>query len=444
MNTPIYDFVRKYAESGTLRLHMPGHKGDGFLGSEKYDITEIKGADSLFECDGIIKESERNASSVFGSDTFYSTEGSSLIIRAMIYLSLLNAKEREKECVILASRNVHKTFLSAAALLDVDVRWMYPKDGESYLSCKIDADELDRAIVENEPTAVYITSPDYLGNIADINAISKVCKRRGVLLLVDNAHGAYLKFLSESQHPCDLGADICCDSAHKTLPALTGGAYLHIAYDAPTLLHEQAKDALALFASTSPSYLILSSLDLLNRYLSDVYRDELAVFCERVNRLRSDLASYGYALIGNEALKITICPKGFGYFGFEIAEIMRGRGIECEFCDGDNVVMMLTPQIGERGIKRVREILLSLERKSPIKDIAPHFSRPERVMSLREATLSASEVLPSDECVGRTLALSTVACPPAVPILVCGERIDENALKCFEYYEIKSCRVVKE
>ncbi|MBQ8415566.1 MAG: aminotransferase class V-fold PLP-dependent enzyme, partial [Clostridia bacterium] len=261
MRTPICDFVRRYADSRSLRLHMPGHKGKGPLGLEALDITEIQGADELFDATGIIKESEENAGRIFGAHTFYSTEGSSLSIRAMLYLTLLYAKEQGRECLIWAGRNAHKTLLSALALLDMDVQWICSSQKSSYLSCHVTAKDLDEMLdgAQRKPVAVYLTSPDYPGQLADVGGIAKVCHRHGVLLLVDNAHGAYLKFLSPSLHPMDLGADMCCDSAHKTLPALTGSAYLHVSHHAPKQLWENAKIALSLFASNRPSYLILQS-----------------------------------------------------------------------------------------------------------------------------------------------------------------------------------------
>ena len=121
MKTPICDFVKHYAESGTRRFHMPGHKGVSSLGLEHLDITEVVGADSLYDADGIIGESERNASEIFDCPTFYSTEGSSQCIRAMLYLTLLHARNQGKAPLIAAGRNAHKTFLGSVALLDTDV-----------------------------------------------------------------------------------------------------------------------------------------------------------------------------------------------------------------------------------------------------------------------------------------------------------------------------------
>ena len=149
---------------------MPGHKGADYLGIEALDITEVTGADSLYEASGIIAESETNASALFGCPTFYSTEGSSHCIRAMLYLCLLTARQKGLRPTVLAGRNAHKTFISAAALLDFDIRWIYPDESESYLACTVTPEKVAEALfsMDNTPAAVYITSPDYLGNVADI------------------------------------------------------------------------------------------------------------------------------------------------------------------------------------------------------------------------------------------------------------------------------------
>lgn len=445
MDTPICDFVRTYAKKNALRLHMPGHKGTGPLGAEALDITEIDGADSLYEASGIIRQSEENASSLFGCPTFYSAEGSSLAIRAMLYLLCLQAKAQNRRALIAAGRNAHKVFLSAAALLDFDVLWLYPTQEETYLHCQINAASLEKALAEADerPIAVYLTSPDYLGNMLDLRAIAEICHRHGILLLVDNAHGAYLRFLSPSLHPIDLGADLCCDSAHKTLPVLTGGAYLHIAQNAPRLFHAQAKNALALFGSTSPSYLILQSLDAANRYLSDGYAQELASFIVQMKNCKARLKAHGYCLVEDEPLKLTIDAKAYGYTGTDLARILRENEILCEFADPDFVVLMCTPQIGANGLDRLERALSAIPRRALISEKPPVCMRPERVCSPRQASLSPCEVIPANRSEGRVLALSTVSCPPAIPIVVSGERIDASAIRCFQYYGIRTCCVVK-
>lgn len=444
MNTPICDFVKKYKESAVMRLHMPGHKGIDRMGMESLDITEIVGADSLYEASGIILESERQASKLFGCDTYYSTEGSSHCIRAMTYLVSLYAAKNGEKPYILAARNCHKTFISAAALLDIDVEWIYSKD-ESYLSCRIDAAVLDDRLSSSErkPTAVYITSPDYLGCMADVESIAKVCKKHGVLICVDNAHGAYLRFLNPSRHPIDLGADICCDSAHKTLPSLTGAAYLHIGRNAPSLFSENAKDALSLFGSTSPSYLILQSLDATNAYLENGYEEKLAGITEKLSSIKEMLRGFGYSFYGDEPTKFTFECKKYGYYGFEIAEILQSKGIVCEFFDRDYLVLMFTPDISEGNLFKLSVVLRSIKKREEICDTAPKVSISERRMSIREAIMSPSELVPLSECEGRILARLGVSCPPAVPIGVCGEVITREMIEAFKYYGIDNISVIK-
>lgn len=445
MNTPICDFVRDYAQRDTLRLHMPGHKGKVLLGPEPWDLTEISGADVLYHAEGIIARSEANAAALYGSArTYYSTEGSSLCIRAMLCLAGMYAQLTGRRPCIAAGRNAHSTFLSAAALLDLDVLWLFPEEPDTLLSCRPSPEELEALLRREKPAAVYLTNPDYLGSCLDLTEYAELCRKNDTLLLVDNAHGAYLKFLPQSRHPLDQGADLCCDSAHKTLPVLTGGAYLHCGAHCPAQLRDMAEQALRLFASTSPSYLILQSLDLANRELADSYPRELAETERQLDRLKQTLAAQGWQMTGSEPLKLTLCPKARGYTGTRLAALLEKRGIVAEFSDPDYLVFMFTPALGGDACIKLQKALESLPPLPPIRQQPPALSRPRPLLRPRDALLAPYESLPTAKCLGRILAAPNVSCPPAVPILVCGEQIDEAALELFAYYGVTSCNVLCE
>lgn len=440
MDTPVCDFIRDYRARNVLRLHMPGHKGRGF--PEEMDLTEIGGLDPLYPAAGVIRESEENAAALFGAGrTVYSAEGSSLCIRAMMALIRMRAEREGIRPLVLAGRNAHSSFLSAVALLGMEVRWLR---GENLMTCRPTEAELREALADRLPAAVYLTSPDYTGNRADIRSLAQVCHSRGIPLLVDNAHGAYLRFLPKDGHPLSQGADMTCDSAHKTLPVLTGGAYLHIHRGADSLFSRQAERAMALFASTSPSWLILQSLDRCNGLLAGEYRERLAAFAQRVAGLKGRLAERGFELTGDEPLKITLRTKAYGYTGDELHDRMREKGIECEFSDPDFLVMMVTPETGEEGLVRLERALGEIPRRAPNPEMPPPLPAPEPVMTISAALLAPAEPVPAGRSRGRILADPCVSCPPAIPILVSGERIGGEAIRCFEYYGIERVNCVSE
>ncbi len=445
MTTPIVDFVRQYAESGTARLHMPGHKGKPFLGCEPLDITEIAGADVLDAASGIIAESEQNAAALFGTGaTLYSTEGATLAIKAMLALAVQNAKNHTVRPRILATRNAHKSFLFGCALLDIDVDWLWG-ESEHLCECRVSAEALEQALsATKDYCAVFVTSPDYLGNMLDIAALAAVCRRHSLPLLVDNAHGAYLAFSHPVCHPIFLGATMCADSAHKTLPALTGTAYLHIAKDAPAALLEGARAAMAMFASTSPSYLLLQSLDLCNAYLEKEFPTALAAAAARVAGLKELLTSIGYEILGDEPLKLTVDGRARGLCGEALAAALREGGVEPEFADSDCVVLMCSPQNTEEELARVAAALVSLPARPQIArshTVMAHDA--EKALSIREALLAPHETVPTKEALSRVCAAPTVSCPPAIPIAVSGERITAEAVALLLQYGIDTVSVVK-
>lgn len=442
MKTPVCDFVAAYEQSGIARLHMPGHKGKGPLGCEGRDITEIAGADSLYEAGGVIAQSEQNAAALFGAKaTFYSAGGSSQCIGAMLCLALQKSKSR----VVLAARNAHKSFLHAAALLDADVRWLWPRP-YSLLACPVTPEGLENALaaLPEAPAAVYITSPDYLGNVQPVAALAKVCHAHGAPLLVDNAHGAYLHFLPAPAHPLDEGADLCCDSAHKTLPVLTGGACLHLGHGLLKAEAGEVRAALSLFGSTSPSYLILQSLDACNRYLADEARRKLAACVRAVEALKADLAAQGWAVAESEPLKVTLHASKRGWRGDALADFLRKNGVECEYADPDDLVLMVSPQNSPEDLEKVRAALAAAGQGSEAPQTPPQMARPRQAMGIRAALLAPAEEVPVAAAAGRVSAAPTVGCPPAVPVVVSGEEISPDAAAVFRYYGIETVRVVRE
>lgn len=443
MRTPIVDFLRAYRAENRARFHMPGHKGAGFLGCESWDITEVDGADALYEASGIIAESEANAAALFGARrSCYSTEGSSQCIRAMLYLALMN-RPAGRAPVVLAARNVHKAFVYAAALLDFEIEWLWPQESASLCACRITPQMLEAALdaLPEPPVAVYITSPDYLGGLADIRGMAEVCRRHDTILAVDNAHGAYLHFLPEPLHPLDLGAAICCDSAHKTLPVLTGGAYLHIGDGMTDDCAAQAKQALALFGSTSPSYLTLASLDNCNRYLAEGYRQALAKCAGRISALKARLRDRGWQLEASDPLRLTLrAPQGMR--GDELARRLRGAGIECEYADDMYLVLMITPENPDADLERF-EAALGANCAPYAEAEALPLPKAAREMRVREALFRPHETIPTFQALGRICAAPTVSCPPAIPIAVSGERIGAEAIALFRRYGVGSVDVLK-
>ena len=441
MNTPLYDFLCSYRDSGTARLHMPGHKGHSPVPEldalYALDITEIKNADSLFEADGIIAQSEKNASELFNTAaTVYSVCGSTLCIQTMLALM-----KQEKRTVI-AVRNVHRAFINAVALLDLDVLWLYPKYCGGILSGEIDLTEAEKLLKEcRKPSCFYVTSPDYTGKTADIASLSALCKKYDARLVVDNAHGAHLAFMPINQHPIHLGADLCCDSAHKMLPALTGAAYLHTSRPEYA---DRLKQAMSMFASTSPSYPIMMSLDLCNRYIAENIRADLGFVLENIANLKKDFPLLSFA--ESEPLHLTIKAFESGFNGAEFADLLRKFGVECEYADTQFVVLLISPfEPAENFVKLKSALNEALKCVKPYSHRENQFRIPvlEKVMSIRESAFSTSELVNVENSAGRISAAVNVPCPPAIPIAVSGEKINSECAEIFKSYGIDRVNVVK-
>jgi len=428
------EFLDNYTKKQTFRAHMPGHKGRSLLpGLNPYyawDITEIKGADSLFEADGILRQAERQTAEIYRiPETCWSAGGSTLCIQAM--LAQMKAERR----TVISARTVHRAFLNSCILLDLPVKWVFPAEG-SLISGRYQIQDFEKALQEISGEAcIYVTSPDYAGNLQPIAKLAELCRKYQARLLVDNAHGAHLAFLEQNLHPIALGADYCCDSAHKTLPALTGGAFLHMK-DASQVM--QMKQHMQMFGSTSPSYLIMQSLEMCTGWLADSGKEQISLCAHRAEHLKQKLSSK-YTFIGRDPLHLTISANG----GF-LAEQLRNcpYPVECEYADKTCIVLLLSPVMTEQDFDYLAS---ALESVSPVPaECPPLLPAPmEQVCTLREAGLASFEILPLEEAENRICAPVQVPCPPAVPIAVSGERLTRQWLEFMAFYGLKQIAVIR-
>ena len=428
MNT-IEEALEEYSGKDFSRFHMPGHKGAGkFPDYYKYDITEVEGADSLFESSGAIAETEKRFAKIYGAGaSLLSAGGSTLCIQAMLATALNPGDE------IIIARNCHAAAVNAMALLDINPIWINPRDLYG----------AEKAFAENpKAKAVYLTSPDYFGTLSDIKAFAKLAHKNGAKLLIDNAHGAHLHFFDEEMHPISLGADMCADSLHKSLPVLTGGALLHLK-DAS--LRDAAKQKMRIFGSTSPSYLIMLSADKCAGYLEEKAREDFAVLKEKVENLRKFAFEHGLApkTENIEPARLALSVKSTGMTAEEFGGKLREHGIEPEYVNDEWAVLMASPFNTERDFGRLRKFIEDTPGSGFASPEEILFRMPEKAMSIREALFSETEEIETEKAIGRIGARLDLPCPPCIALAVPGEIISDDIAKLLIRYGIGKIIVVK-
>ncbi len=445
-NTPLKRALDEYIRQDYARLHMPGHKGASISPFGKlmaYDVTEVEGTDSLFEDDGPLKELEEIFTRLYDTKgTVMSAGGSTLCIQAMLRMVA------KKEGRILAGRNIHAAAVNAMALLGLEPVWVYPnRKQEERLIGEISPDAI-RSVLEKEKQAgtldslcaVYVTSPDYFGVMSDIRSIAQIAHEYGLPLLVDNAHGAHLHFLKEEYHPMQLGADLCCDSLHKTMPALTGAALLHTS---DTKYYPQMKGAMTVFGSTSPNYLIMLSMDSTAAFLMQDGAERIQQTVTRCEELRQKAREKGFVLPQHcDPMRLTLPLAGTGWDAQNFRKLLRKHKIMEEYLSDSGCVLLFSPFNREEDFKRTEALLDEvLIQKQPFTafPIVPS----EKVMSLREAFLSPKESVPVEKAEGRIAAQVKITCPPGIPLVMPGERLHKEIIKILKNSGIFVIDVVK-
>ncbi len=450
--TPLFDAMVNLAESRKVSFHTPGHKsGKGistrfrkFVGPKIFtiDLTTLDEVDCLQRPVGVIKEAQELAAEAYGADhSFFLINGTTGGNHAMIVSTASPGDE------ILIARNAHKSILTGIILSGATPRFFLPTfDRELGMLLNVTVEEVGRTMAQYPNAKILsLTSPNYYGVTADLRAIVSMAKRRGILVLVDEAHGPHLHFHQAlPTSALDAGADLCVQSTHKILGGMTQSSMLHL--KGPDIDHPRVAKLLLLLQSTSPSYILMASLDLARMQMAtegekllgkaiDLARDAR----DRINRIpglscfgEPDLRSRDFFL---DVTKLTICVKELGLSGFEVSAILNAEfGIQVEMADLFNILVIVS--IGDR-----RDDLDRLV--AALGSVAGRGARPQDPRAIpfllpplgqqchlppRDAFFAPSEYLPLVKAEGRISADIITIYPPGVPVLVPGEEVGSSAI----------------
>ena len=442
--------LENYFDENYLPMHMPGHKRNIKLLGEKLpykiDITEIEGFDDLHHPEGIIKEIEEKAKKIYKSKkSFILVNGSTCGILAGIR-SVVNYGDK-----VLVARNSHKSVYNAIEINCLNPIYVLPKIDKYGINKNIKADDIENILEKNKDIKlVIITSPTYEGVLSDVKSIVNIAHKYKVPVLVDEAHGAHLSFMENSNFEAlNCGADIVIQSLHKTLPALTGTAILHIKGD--LVKEEDVRRELSIFETSSPSYILMSSidecLDLIERNGEKLfldYQENLKYFYNEAKALKK------LKVLGNELLeknlydfgKIVVITKNTNVTGKELSDILRkDYKIEVEMSSNYYIIAMTSicdsKESFERLLNALKEIDLKLEEVED-NTVSYKIQLPKKEMTINEALESKNFKLENYKNLEGKISKEYIfAYPPGIPIITPGEVFDKNIINIIESY-IKS------
>ncbi|MGN0704684.1 MAG: aminotransferase class I/II-fold pyridoxal phosphate-dependent enzyme [Lentihominibacter sp.] len=456
-NTGITQFLLKHAGDSPVSFHMPGHKGSAFYRKNGYDdflgnimdcdITEIPGADNLFQMESIIRQTADKYSRLYGVKASYPLiNGTSGGLIAAVLASV------KKGGRLVMARNCHKSVFNALSLGNIEPVYAYPSMVEEYgISGKIEPEEIERCLSENpDADAVILPSPNYYGICSDIYGIAEVVHKYGKVLIVDQAHGAHLKFMKKQPSAAEeCGADIIVNSTHKTLASFTQSAVLNLNSD--RVSRHVLEDKLQAVQSTSPSYLLMASLDINAEIIMgdgkvfDEWQENLDMFYSQAAE------TSGIKLMeipGHmDSTKINLDLSECGIDGSELEKLLMERGIYAELTTG-NILMCMT------GIGNTREDFSALlealrqiaygrrsvgtEDEGDIAAGAALWSKKRELYGIPEN----KELVPVDECEGRVCASSVIPYPPGIPFLCPGEKIGREEIEYIRALREKGEKVI--
>ncbi len=442
----LFDKLLDYSASDALPMHMPGHKRreiDGVL-PYKIDITEIDGFDNLHNRQGVLKDlADRCADLRSAGCAFPLVGGSTLGILSAVY-----ALTKPGDTVIIA-RGCHKAVYHACEIRNLNVGYIYPETDKNGIFLSITPESVEKAFEESPDTGlVIITSPTYEGVISDIKSISEIAHRHKAKLFVDAAHGAHLGYCDGfAADALSSGADVVVESLHKTLPALTQTAVL---YAGDCGLYDGIENALDIFETSSPSYVLLASVDRCISLLENEkdklfsqYAKALDAFDNAVKNLNI-LEIYSHNLpdgcFDYDRGKIVVLAENAGIPGSRLAEKLRNDfGIEVEAATGGYVICMTSVCDDESTLLRLAEALVKiddgLKRCEGAETFNLSYPVPEVEMNLSEAAQGKGETIPLKDAAGRISMQYIYAYPPGIPVIAPGEKFTQDIIGCIERIE---------
>lgn len=431
---PLYDTLTKRSEKGSLRFHMPGHKGKNIpesplAGAMSLDFTELYGTGNLYDGLWPIADAEKLASRAWNvPQAFFLTGGASQGILSM--LSIV----RQSTQHILVDRGCHKSVYNGLGLMDFTPIYLVPETFEPFGCAKAYAKEYIESMLNQNPEigAVILTSPTYYGILSDIEGIAEVVHAHGAWLLVDEAHGAHLPFLRGYHSAVSQGADMAVCSMHKTLPTLGQAALLHANEKVPAFT---VRRATALFGTSSPSYNVMASMDLSRDFMEHVGKligDKLAVF---VQEIRSEINQVGIlkALVTEkmDPLRLCVMTSCAGISGYRAAQILEEEyGIVCEMADERNVLFIITVADMIEELKKLQSAIRALERykSNLIVERKPCSGLAQVACTPRQAMIAPCKQIPLGDAAGRVAAANLCPYPPGIPVVALGEVIETHHL----------------
>lgn len=432
--------LTEYSKEEKYPFHMPGHKRKDMLTNDgdddtwqricDLDITEIDGFDDLHDPSGMILDIEKGYADIYGADKAHLlVNGSTCGILSAISAVLSG------EDTVIASRLSHKSFYHAAAIKDLNVRYVYPKESVNGTLYRDITSGLIKAIKEQpEAKAVYVTSPTYEGYMADIRAIAAKAHESGMLLIVDEAHGAHLGPLSNDADPAiKQGADIVITSLHKMLPSLTQTALILERGLDPAVSHK-IEYYLDHFETSSPSYILMASAARCLRFLRTGSKKEFERYKALLDDFYRKIAGLKNLHVSDEPdhdRSHILISKADGLW---LAKELRIRyDIEVEMAGADHILALSTVSDTDKMLDRLSDALFELDEKAmyhlPKPGLDYQKIRPERVLSIHEAQRS-TEAVPLTEAAGRVASEEVMLYPPGVPLIAPGERISAELKDC--------------